>query len=156
MDRIDHGIRLSLGLSLGYCVVAAVLTWFWGDAIALLFLDKSEVAILAYTQEFLRINALFYPVLGVLFLLRNSLQGMGFGVPAMAAGVFELAARSLVAFLLVGRFAFDAICMANPAAWIFADILLIPVSVYELRQLRMHFIPPEPSAPSPCETEKAD
>ncbi|WP_071429423.1 MATE family efflux transporter [Angelakisella massiliensis] len=155
VDRIDHGIRLSLGLSLGYCVVAAVLTWFWGDAIALLFLDKSEVAILAYTQEFLRINALFYPVLGVLFLLRNSLQGMGFGVPAMAAGVFELAARSLVAFLLVGRFAFDAICMANPAAWIFADILLIPVSLYELRQLRMHFIPPEPSAPSPCETEKA-
>ncbi len=141
VDRIHRGIRLALMLSLGYCVAAAVLTWLWGSSLALLFLDRGETEILSFTREFLQVNALFYPVLGVLFLLRNSLQGMGFGVPAMTAGVFELAARSLVAFLLVSRFAFDAICMANPTAWIFADLLLIPVSLYELRQLNFHFSP---------------
>ena len=85
--------------------------------------------------------ALLFPVLGVLFILRNSLQGMGYSLMPMMAGVSELLARSLVCFLLVPVFGYLAAVMASPVAWIFADILLISVYILDMRKLRQKLVP---------------
>ena len=53
----------------------------------------------------------------------------------MLAGVFELVARSAVAWALVGTFGFIAVCFANPAAWIAADCPLLPMYAKEIRVL---------------------
>ena len=45
---------------------------------ALLFLDASETEVMAQVKEYLRLNAYFYPTLGLLFILRNGLQGMSY------------------------------------------------------------------------------
>ena len=42
----------------------------------------------------------------------------------------------MVAFCLVGTFGFNAVCFANPAAWIAADLLLLPVYFIVIRRLR--------------------
>ena len=76
-------------------------------------------------------------------MLRNSIQGLGFGLPAMMAGVFELVARSAVAFCLVGPLGYLAICLANPAAWLAADALLAGVWFRELPGLLRRY-PVEP------------
>ena len=60
---------------------------------------------------------------------RFTLQGMEYGITAMFAGAFEMAARGAVALLFAKRFGFDAICLANPAAWVAACVLLIPACV---------------------------
>ncbi len=100
--------------------------------------------ILDYIQQFLRVNALFYPMLGALLILRNSIQGLGYSVPAMAAGAFELVARALVGFLLAGLFGFGAVCYANPIAWVFACIFLIPAYLIVIRRLTRWSIPHRP------------
>lgn len=92
---------------------------------------------------YMRLNAVFFPVLGVLFILRNSLQGMGYSLMPMMAGVSELLARSLVCFLLVPVFGYLAAVMASPVAWIFADILLISVYILDMRKLRQKLVPAE-------------
>ena len=48
------------------------------------------------------------------------LQGLEHGFTAMFAGVFEMVARSVMALWAVKFFGFDAVCYANPAAWIAA------------------------------------
>ena len=48
----------------------------------------------------------------------------------MFAGLFEMAARSIVAVVFAKRYGFTAICFANPAAWVAACILLIPAYLY--------------------------
>lgn len=125
IDRIQKGFRQSILLSLVYCVVACLLVSFLGYYAALLFISSNETVILSQVVQFMRINGIFYPLLGVLFIMRNTLQGLGFSVLPMLAGACELLARSSVAFCLVGVFGFSAICFANPAAWIAADILLV-------------------------------
>lgn len=82
------------------------------------------------------VNGCFYPFLALIYLYRNSLQGLGYAVPAMAAGIFELVGRAAVAFCLVGIWGYSAVCFANPAAWIAADILLLPVYFAVSRRLR--------------------
>ena len=71
------------------------------------------------------VTLFFFPSLLVIFVYRNSLQGLGYSREAMLAGVFELIGRVFVASLLVGRFGFTAACFASPAAWVAASALLL-------------------------------
>lgn len=142
ISRVKAGVRQAMMIGVGYSVVACVLGIVAGTGISRLFLDGTEAEIFARIKMFLTANGCFYPLLASLLVLRNSVQGLGYGVPAMAAGVFEMVARSLVALCLVGNFGYHAVCFANPAAWVAANLLLVPVYIKVLKAL-LHSYPAE-------------
>ena len=135
-DRIRRGVGQCAAAALLLSVVSCLFVTFCGEAVALLYIKPEEVEVLAHIRQYLRICGLFYPSLCLIFVFRNSIQGMGYGVPAMTAGVFELAARAAVAMLFVRSVGFTAACFANPAAWIAADVLLIPMYFVVIRRLQ--------------------
>ena len=96
--------------------------------------------IISLSVKYLRLNSIFYPVLGILFILRNALQGMGYSFLPMMAGVSELIARTLVVFAFVSSFGFMAACLASPVAWLFADILLIITYFLKIKELKSELI----------------
>ena len=147
IDRVRAGLRASLGACLLYCLFAMGASVLLGAPLSRLFLTGEEVEeMVALSARFLAVNGFFCPALGLLLALRNSIQGLGFGLPAMAAGAFELAARWAVAFWLVKPLHYLAICLANPAAWFAADLLLIWVYFRELPGLLRQY-PPDPETP---------
>lgn len=135
MDRIFKGIKESLLLVVGYGVLAFVFMFFCGKYLALLFVSANETAIISDTTLFLTCNSIFYFVLGILFVSRNVIQGLGKSALTMLAGLAELVARCFVALALVGTFGYQAICFANPIAWFAAILILIPTLVVLLRKL---------------------
>lgn len=143
--RIRDGIRVSLRISMAYCVFSILFLCFLGKYTAYLFLDPSETEVIELAVKYMRLNALFFPVLGLLFILRNSLQGMGYSLMPMMAGVSELAARTLVCFLFVPVFGYTAAAMASPVAWLFADVLLISVYFLDMRKLKRRLVPVNPA-----------
>ncbi|MGN1404466.1 MAG: MATE family efflux transporter [Ruminococcus sp.] len=143
--RIRDGIRISLRVSMAYCVFSILFLCFLGKYTAYLFLDPSETEVIAQAVQYMRLNAIFFPVLGLLFILRNSLQGMGYSLMPMMAGVSELAARALVCFLFVPVFGYTAAAMASPVAWVFADVLLISVYFLDMRKLKRRLVPVHPA-----------
>lgn len=151
IDRVSEGVNKCLILSLIYTIFAAIFMWLFGGKLALLFVDKSETEVIDLVSRLYRICSVFYPALGFLFVYRNTVQGLGYGLPAMLAGVFELVARALIGVLLVPKFGFDAACVAGPIAWVAAIVLLIPVYYIVLHKLRkMH--PKTVDSPA-CESE---
>lgn len=151
--RIQEGIRMSLLICMIYVVFCILFLWFLGRYTAYLFLDPSETEVIGLAVQYMRINAVFYPTLGLLFILRNSLQGMGFSMMPMMAGVSELAARTLVCFLLVPIFGFTAAALASPVAWIFADVLLVIVYIIDMQNLKKKLMPCTESAPATASTQ---
>ena len=145
-ERIRSGIRTSVVVSMIYCVVSAVIIIVLGGWMALLFLDASETEVMAQVKEYLRLNAYFYPTLGLLFILRNGLQGMSYSFLPMMAGVTELIARVLVCVAFVPDFGYTAACMASPVAWIFADTLLVTVYFVKMKSLKVQLAQPSPAA----------
>ena len=145
-ERIRSGIRTSVVVSMIYCVVSAVIIIVLGGWMALLFLDASETEVMAQVKEYLRLNAYFYPTLGLLFILRNGLQGMSYSFLPMMAGVTELIARVLVCVAFVPDFGYTAACMASPVAWIFADTLLVTVYFVKMKSLKVQLAQPAPAA----------
>ncbi len=137
-DRIRQGLSSSLVTSLVYAVIAYLFTFFLGQYFVYLFVSSEEVAfaaIMEHSLRYLRISGLFYPMLAVLFILRNSLQGMGYSILPMCAGITELFARIFAAWFLVDALGFLGVCLASPAAWLAAVVLLVGATAYALPSL---------------------
>lgn len=103
---------------------------------ALLFVEASELEILKDTELFLHISVSFFPVLGLLCILRYTIQGAGYTNLAMLSGVSEMIARTLVSIYAVPVYGYIAVCFGDPTAWLAADLFLIPAFIYVYRKLK--------------------
>lgn len=103
LKRLGKGIRAAGIIGAVYSVGALILLYFFADYIALLFVDANEVEIIHLTYQFILYSALFYIPLTFVNVVRFCIQGMGFSVFAILAGVFEMAARTFAAVLLVPK-----------------------------------------------------
>lgn len=135
-DRIIKGLKQGILIAIAYCVCAWMIVNLFGRYIALLFIEKESVDVIDLAMSYLRITTSFFPVLGILFLFRNSLQGLGYSMLPMTAGITELAARIFVARVLVAAIGFTGVCLAGPAAWFAADVLLIITAIVKLPRLK--------------------
>ena len=142
IDRITRGIKQSLIIQMIYCVIACLAVCLLGGFLTTLFIDTKTTApeaiekIRDLSSYYLIINGLFYPLLGVLFIIRNSIQGMGYSMLPMLAGVSELTARSVVSIGFISAAGFSAAALASPAAWILADIVLVITYAVKLREMK--------------------
>ncbi len=136
LERVDDGLKACSLLGLIYSVLAIGIVYTGGRYLLLLFLDSGETAILDKAFAFIGTNVLFYFPLALVNIVRFLIQGMGFSKLAVFAGAFEMLARGLAGFVLVPCFGFRAVQFANPLAWIFADIFLIPAFFYVRKKLR--------------------
>jgi Na+-driven multidrug efflux pump len=137
LHRVKKGIQSGLLMVLVYSVAAGVFVFFAGRYAVMIFVDKNEPNLeiaLGYVKQFQQTNAIFYWILGVLFIIRNSVQGLGYSSVTVLAGVSELTARAGIAFAFVPVFGFNAICFANPLAWFLADIMLLIIFIFVMRK----------------------
>ena len=135
-ERIWQGIKASTRLMLIYAVFTCALLLMASEQLALLFVDAAETEIIKDTALFLHISCYFFPVLGLLCILRYTIQGAGFTNLAMLSGVSEMIARTVVALFAVPAFGYLAVCFGDPTAWIAADLFLVPAFVYVYKRLK--------------------
>ena len=139
LDHLQQGLMAAVKLGCGYAIIAFVVLALFGRQFSMIFLDAGEAACLDNAHMFLFYNSMFYVPLALVNIVRFLIQGMGFSMFAVLAGVMEMIGRSVVAILLVPKFGFIAICLASPAAWILADIFLIPAFIMVRNKLRRIF-----------------
>ena len=134
--RVWEGVRASTLLMLGYAVFTFALLMLGARWFALIFVDPSEQEILADTELFLHVACCFFPALGLLCILRYTIQGVGFTKLSMFSGVAEMIARIVVSLYAVPAFGFIAVCFGDPTAWVAADLFLIPAFVWVYRRMK--------------------
>ena len=139
LDHLTMGLRAAVKIGSIYSILAFVVLAFFGRNFAMIFLDASEVTCLDNAHLFLIYNSLFYIPLALVNIVRFLIQGMGYSMFAVLAGVMEMIGRSLVAVLLVPHLGFTAICLASPVAWILADAFLIPAFITVRNKLQRIF-----------------
>ena len=134
-DRLHQGVRSCTVLGLLYAVIALGLVCFGGNFLVMLFLDQESSALAPLARHYLLVMALFYFPLSLVNIFRFMIQGMGFSPLATLAGVLEMVGRGLVA-RLVGVLGYSAACFASPAAWLLADVFLVPAYFWCVRRVR--------------------
>lgn len=136
LERVKEGLLCACKIGFVYSAIAFVVLYAFGDEIALLFMDAGETEIIGRVHRFLICNSAFYFALTLVNVVRFTIQGMGFSVFAILAGVCEMFARSAVGFVLVPMLGFGPVCFGNPSAWVAADLFLIPAFGFCLKKLK--------------------
>ncbi|WP_291651713.1 MATE family efflux transporter [Clostridium sp.] len=131
--RIKEGVKKCTEISVITSIIAGIILVFGGKFFVGLFIENPDASILAYAQECLNYSAIFFIPLGLIFIYRNALQGMGESFVPMMAGAFELIARALVAFILPSFIGYTGICLADPVAWLSAAI---PLGIYYFKKMK--------------------
>lgn len=136
LDRVKTGVRYTQIMILAWSVFTMAVMFFFGKYMTYLFVSASETKVVEASVTYFHTVFWAYPFLGSIFLYRNTLQGMGYGLVPMLGGVFELAARTAIVMLVAGKTSFAGVCLSDPAAWIAALIPLIPYYFYIVRKNR--------------------
>ena len=139
LDRLGQGVRACTLLGLVYSLAAVAAMLLFAPKGVMLFLDPLEPELgrlvgLA-SQYIVTLAAFFFP-LALVNILRFSIQGMGFSAFAILAGVLEMAARTVAGVFLVPALGYAAACLASPAAWVCADLFLLPACAVCISRLR--------------------
>ena len=90
-----------------------------------LFIAPQESWILASGLRYIRTTSLFFGILGVNYVVRFALIGVGKTIIPMAVGLSEIATRAAVTFLLVRQFGFTGMIFASPACWFTSTALCL-------------------------------
>lgn len=133
--RIWMGVKASTLMMIIYWAFTFCILMLGARTFALLFVEASELEILKDTELFLHISVSFFPVLGLLCILRYTIQGAGYTNLAMLSGVSEMIARVLVSLYAVPAFGYLAVCFGDPTAWIAAVLFLVPAFIFVYRRL---------------------
>lgn len=141
-ERVWQGIKASSGIMLLYTVFTFVLLMAGAKNFALIFVEPTETEILRDTELFLHVACSFFPALGLLCILRYTIQGVGFTNLAMFSGVAEMIARIAVSLYAVPAFGFLAVCFGDPMAWVAADLFLIPAFACVYKRIKKRKMTP--------------
>lgn len=135
IGRIKASIKYSTIYSLIWSVFTFFILWFFGGQIARLVTGSASQVVFDNTQMYLRINAPFYFVLGLLFTLRFSIQSVDRKMPPIISSSMELASKIAAAYLFIPLWGYLGVCIAEPLSWTLGAIYLLFVFKKEFKRL---------------------
>lgn len=126
IDRIKEGVKKCSIISIIVSVISTIVVVLFGGTFTKLFISGNDLEVISYAKQYLNTVSIFYIPLGLIFIYRNTLQGVGESFVPMMAGFAEMVARTVAAFTLPLVLDFTGIALADPAAWIAA---IIPLTI---------------------------
>lgn len=132
LESVNKIFILDVILSL-FCSAVLVLV---GPHVVGWFITESDPQIFTYANQYLYTIGGCYVFVSLLFVFRNTLQGLGFTYANTIAGAGELLGRMFVAYVLTPYFGFAAVCFAGPFAWVLADIPLIVIYLNKRKKFK--------------------
>lgn len=130
VSRIRQGFKSCTIIGVVYSFVAATFIMTVGKYMTYLFVSEDVELIMSSVDIYLKCIGIFFIPLAVVNIYRNGIQGLGYGLLPMMAGVAELIGRGVVAMIAAQQKSYTGVCLASPAAWILAGGLLIVMYYY--------------------------
>ncbi|SJN20415.1 Multi antimicrobial extrusion protein (Na(+)/drug antiporter), MATE family of MDR efflux pumps [Microbacterium esteraromaticum] len=128
-DRIRRGTKQAIWMAVITSAILGAIMIAFGASVVRLFVGDGADEVVELAHLMLIINGVSYSLLGVLFVLRGVLQGIGRVLVPTVTGVIELFMRVGAAVVLGSLMGFGGVALSNPLAWLGAVALLIPAYV---------------------------
>ena len=130
-ERVRKGMRQMYLYSVAVMVAAVLLMNFGAEWLVKLISGSSEAVVLENGARYLRWNAPFYAVLGVLLCTRYALQSLGQKVLPLFSSVIELVGKVIFVLVFIPRFAYNAVILCEPIIWCFMAAYLVTVYLHD-------------------------
>ena len=129
IHRIRTGMKWAITVALATSGVIAAVMLVFGQHIVGAFISgtpEETAAALKVGVTYLSTMSICLPILYILHVTRSAVQGMGNTVLPMVSGIGEFIMRTVCVLVLPAMLGEDGIYLAEVAAWLGADLILIP------------------------------
>ena len=118
MARIRKAVRQTSLVSLIFSLAASLLMFTYGEKLIGSFLSEKNSLAMKVGASYLAVSMMFYFFLGMIFILKNTLQSMSKPFYPVLSGFIELGIRSFAAIILAQSLGYAGIYWASPLAWV--------------------------------------
>ena len=124
ISRIKQGIRHAMVIVSLETTVLVVICLLFGEPVVCWLTNTTDREIMDAAVMYIRVGIVFFYVLGPLFVLRCSLQGMGRKIIPVCSSILEMVLKVLSAKFLVPALAYFGVALTEPISWIAMTLLL--------------------------------
>lgn len=130
LDRIKEGLRDTTLFSFAWSAFSIIVIHFFTGNLVRQIIGLDSAAIISTSERYMRFHSYFFPVLAMVCLFRNTMQGFGDSVTPIISSLLELGVKLLIAFILCRFIEYNGVILCEPMAWC---IMVIPLIVNMLR-----------------------
>lgn len=130
-ERVRKGMKEIALYSVAVAVLAVLLMQLGAEWMVQLISGSNEPVVLENGARYLRWNAPFYSVLGVLLATRYALQSLGQKVLPLFSSVIELVGKVVFVLFFIPKFAYNAVILCEPIIWCFMAAYLVLVYLHD-------------------------
>lgn len=140
LTRIRRGVKYAFMMSTIISIFGFFLIRKIGADMIAMFIDTGKnsdndiALIIEVGKQYLVISTMFYFFFGLIFVFRNTIQGMGKPIIPLLSSIMELVVRAFSAIFLAEIIGYRGIMYAGPLAWFAAGLMVICGYVYYIRK----------------------
>ena len=124
--RVRQGVRHANLIVTGFTTLLIGFCYLLGEPLLIWVTATENPAIVEPSVMYLKVSVWLFYVLGPLFVMRCTLQGMGRKVIPLVSSLLEMVIKVLSAGLLVPALGYFGVALTEPISWI---VMIIPLIV---------------------------
>lgn len=124
IDRVKAGVRDGIILNTIITTVLVLVSWIVGPWLLKIISGTDNPNILAPALMYIRIDISCFYVLGPVFILRCSMQGMGRKIVPIASSTLEMIGKILAVTFLTTRLGYFGVMLTEPIIWACCTLML--------------------------------
>lgn len=141
IDRVSEGVRKCLGVNIGVSIFIGIMIILFVEPLVSFFIGTNSESInpadvIALSKQLLTVTGMTYWILAIVYVLRNTIQGLGKSVIPTIAGIGELVMRIIAALALTPVLGFVGVGLAFPMAWLGAAVPLVIAYFAVMKKLK--------------------
>lgn len=123
-ERIRQGVRCANLIACVCGVAITIILFFVAPLFVKLISGSTNSTVINNGVMYLRINAPFYAVLGILLNLRNALQGLGKKIVPLISSVIECLGKMIFVAIFIPILGYYGVIICEPVIWCFMTLQL--------------------------------
>lgn len=136
IERIREGLRAANIIGVVFSIIAGFTMFFCGKYLCYMFISDNTAEVIPMADTYMKVIGITLIAVHFVNVLRSGIQGLGYGALSMLSGIAELIGRGIMAVLAASYSSYLLVCLGTPVAWIVADILLIILYSYVMRDIQ--------------------
>lgn len=133
-NRIRSGAKDTLKITVLLSLIVAVFAQFFGKEFMSLFVQNSENHVISLGIQYISCTSLCYFILGINFVVRFVLTGVGESSVPLGVGILEIIVRCLGTYFLIYPLGFQGMIYVNPLCWLTSTFFIICFYPYLLKK----------------------
>lgn len=133
-DRIRLGAKSMLKITVALSLTVMIFAQIFSEQFMLLFVNSSETDIIRLGVQYISFTSCCYFILGINFIVRFVLTGIGQSSVPLGVGILEVIVRCLGTYYLVYPLGFAGMVYINPLCWGTSTFLIICSYPFLLRR----------------------